>query len=120
MSLDFVLFGVDGASSPTRVINLAGGRFAKLQIGLVLAHDDTSTVPAGGGHGTATPPEGYGAMLQEGVVRDVITDTATGADDKDLVGAKGRKRIKDEILRGLKEHTDVKAEHLVFADLIVQ
>ena len=30
------------------LVNLADGRFAKLQIGLVLAHDDVSTVAAGG------------------------------------------------------------------------
>ena len=58
------------------LVNLADGRFAKLQVGLVLAHDDVSTVAAGG-HGAApTPPEGYGAMPQEGVVRDVVTDVA--------------------------------------------
>lgn len=103
------------------LVNLTDGRFAKLQIGLILAHDDTSTLPAGGGHGAApTPPDGYGPMLQEGVVRDVITDTLTGADDKDLISAKGRKRVKEAILKALKAHTDVKAEHVVFADLIVQ
>ena len=102
------------------LVNLAGGRFAKLQIGLVLAHDDTSTVAPGGGHGGATPPDGYGPMLQEGVVRDVITDVLTGVDDKDLVQAKGREHIKEAILKGVKKHTDVKAEHVVLADLIVQ
>ena len=63
------------------LVNLHEGRFAKLQVGLILAHDDTSTVAAGGGHGAApTPPEGYGAMSQEGVVRDVITDVLTDPD----------------------------------------
>jgi len=48
------------------LVNLHEGRFAKLQVGLILAHDDHSTAPAGGGHGAApTPPEGYGAMAQE-------------------------------------------------------
>ena len=37
------------------LINLADGRFAKMQIGLVLAHDDTSTVAAGG-HETRPRP----------------------------------------------------------------
>ena len=32
------------------LVNLADGRFAKMQVGLVLAHDDVSTVAAGG-HG---------------------------------------------------------------------
>ena len=104
------------------LVNLADGRFAKLQVGLILSHDDHSTEPAeGGGHGAApTPPEGYGAMHQEGVVRDVITDTLTDATDKDLIEKKGREHLKEDILKGLKKHTDVKAEHVIFSDLTVQ
>jgi flagellar FliL protein len=103
------------------LVNLHDGRFAKLQVGLVLAHDDTSTVPAGGGHGAApTPPEGYGAMAQEGVVRDVITDVLTDAHDKELIEAKGRHHLKEEILKDLKKHTDVKVEHVLFSDVTVQ
>jgi flagellar FliL protein len=103
------------------LVNLHDGRFAKLQVGLVLAHDDTSTVAAGGGHGAApTPPEGYGAMHQEGVVRDVITDVLTDAHDKELIEAKGRHHLKEEILKDLKKHTDVKVEHVLFSDVTVQ
>ena len=43
------------------LVNLADGRFAKLTVALVLDPHDTSTVPAGGGHGAAPkPPEGFG------------------------------------------------------------
>ena len=85
------------------LVNLHDGRFAKLQIGLILAHDDTSTVAAGG-HGAApTPPEGYGAMAQEGVVRDVITDVLTDAKDKELIEGEGRHHLKEEILKDLKK-----------------
>jgi flagellar basal body-associated protein FliL len=101
------------------LVNLADGRFAKMQIGLILAHDDTSTAAAGG-HEASTPPEGYGAMTQEGVVRDVITDTLTGAKDKDLIEKEGREHLKEEILKDLKKHTDVKVEHVLFSDLTVQ
>ena len=103
------------------LVNLHDGRFAKLQVGLVLAHDDVSTVPAGGGHGAApAPPEGYGAMAQEGVVRDVITDVLTDAHDKELIEGKGRHHLKEEILKDLKKHTDVKVEHVLFSDVTVQ
>ena len=103
------------------LVNLADGRFAKLQVGLILAHDDISTVAAAGGHGPAPkPPEGYGAMLQEGVVRDVITDTLTDATDKDLIEKKGREHLKEEILKDIKKHTDVKVEHVIFSDVTVQ
>jgi flagellar basal body-associated protein FliL len=102
------------------LVNLSDGRFAKVQVGLVLAHDDVSTVAAGG-HGAAPkPPEGYGAMGQEGVVRDVITDTLTDAKDKDLIEKNGREHLKEEILKDLKKHTDVKVEHVLFSDLTVQ
>jgi flagellar basal body-associated protein FliL len=101
------------------LVNLADGRFAKMQIGLILDHKDISTVPAGG-HGAATPPEGYGAMTQEGVVRDVITDVLTDAKDNELIEAKGREHLKEEILKDLKKHTDVLVEHVLFSDLTVQ
>jgi flagellar FliL protein len=100
------------------LVNLADGRFAKMQIGLVLAHDDTST--AAGGHETSTPPEGYGAMTQEGIVRDLITGVLTDAKDKDLIGESGRDHLKDEILKVLKKKTDVKVEEVLFSDLTVQ
>jgi flagellar basal body-associated protein FliL len=103
------------------LVNLADGRFAKLQVGLVLSPEDHSTEAAGGGHGAAaTPPEGYGAMLQEGVVRDVVTDTLTDATDKELIEKKGREHLKEDILKGIKKHTDVKAEHVIFSDVTVQ
>lgn len=101
------------------LVNLADGRFAKMQIGLVLAHDDTSTVAAGG-HEAATPPEGYGAMSQEGIVRDLITGVLTDAKDKDLIQESGREHLKEEILKVLKKKTDVKVEEVLFSDLTVQ
>ena len=101
------------------LVNLHEGRFAKLQVGLILAHDDVSTVPAGG-HGAATPPEGYGPMTQEGVVRDVITDVLTDAEDAELIESRGRNHLKEEILKDIKKHTDVKVEHVIFSDITVQ
>ncbi len=101
------------------LVNLADGRFAKMQIGLVLAHDDTSTVAAGG-HEASTPPEGYGAMAQEGIVRDLITGVLTDAKDKDLIEEHGREELKKEILKVLKKKTDVKVEEVLFSDLTVQ
>ena len=102
------------------LVNLHEGRFAKLQVGLILAHDDVSTVAAGGHGAAATPPEGYGAMTQEGVVRDVITDVLTDAEDSELIESKGRNHLKEEILKDIKKHTDVKVEHVIFSDITVQ
>jgi flagellar basal body-associated protein FliL len=102
------------------LVNLADGRFAKLTIALVLAHDDTSTAAAGGHEATAKPPEGFGAMTQEAVVRDVITDDLTDIKDNDLISRDGRVRVKEEILKDLKKHTDVKVEDVLFTDVTVQ
>ena len=62
------------------LINLADGRFAKMQIGLVLAHDDTSTAAAGG-HEAAAPPvvrgAGFGstrALLEDGIVAAAVVN----------------------------------------------
>src|ERR1700759_4826903 len=54
------------------LVNLADGRFAKLTVALVLDPKDTSAPAAAEGANTA--PEGFGAMKEEAVVRDIITN----------------------------------------------
>jgi hypothetical protein len=101
------------------LVNLKDGRYAKLTAALVLAHDDTSTAAASG-EGAATPPEGYGAMSQEAVVRAVITDDITNARDADLVDAKRRAALEQRILKDLHKKTDIKVEQVIFPDVTVQ
>ena len=100
------------------LVNLHDGRFAKLTAALVLSHDDTST--AAGGHEAATPPEGYGAMNQEAVVRAIITDDLTDVKASDVIDRQGREKLQEEILKDLKKHTDVKVEDVLFTDVTVQ
>jgi flagellar basal body-associated protein FliL len=101
------------------LVNLADGRFAKLTVALVLTHDDTSTAVAG--HGATTKvPDGFGAMNQEAVVRDVITDDLTDIKDADLINRDGRVKVKEQILKDLKKRTDVKVEDVLFTDVTVQ
>jgi flagellar basal body-associated protein FliL len=102
------------------LVNLADGRFAKLSVALVLNPKDHSTAAAGG-HGAApTPPEGYGAMAQEGIVRSIITDVVTDAEDRDLIGRKGRNELQEKVLEKIHETTDVHADKVVFTDVTVQ
>jgi flagellar basal body-associated protein FliL len=101
------------------LVNLHDGRFAKLTAALLLAHDDTSAVPAGG-HEAASPPEGYGAMSQEAVVRAIITDDLTDAPAAQVIDRKGREKLQEEILKDLKKKTDVKVEEVLFPDVTVQ
>jgi flagellar FliL protein len=103
------------------LMNLKDGRFAKLSVALVLNPKDHSTAAAGGGHGAApTPPEGYGAMAQEGVVRAIVTDSITNAEDAELINSKGREHLQHEILERIHHETDVHADEVLFTDVTVQ
>lgn len=101
------------------LVNLHDSRFAKVTVALVLAHDDTSTAPAGG-HEAASPPEGYGAMSQEAVVRAVVTDDLTDVKASDVIDREGREALQEKILKDLKKKTDVKVEEVLFPDITVQ
>jgi flagellar basal body-associated protein FliL len=102
------------------LVNLEGGHYAKLTAALVLAHDDTSTLPEGGEEAAAAPPEGFGAMAQEAVVRDVITDELTGASQSEIVDGRAREALKRDIVKQLGKKTDVKVEEVLFTDVTVQ
>jgi flagellar basal body-associated protein FliL len=102
------------------LVNLADGRFAKMSVALVLNPKDHSAAAAGGHEAAATPPEGYGAMAQEGVVRGIITDVVTDARDKDLISRNGRADLQKEILEKIHKQTDVHADEVVFTDVVVQ
>src|SRR3954451_2238403 len=101
------------------LVNLAEGRFAKLTVGLVLAEDDIAHLPAGG-HEAASPPEGYGDMAQEGIVRSIITSGLTDKPADDLTSEKKREELQKEIVKDIKKKTDVKIEEIFFSDLTVQ
>jgi flagellar basal body-associated protein FliL len=104
------------------LLNMADGRYAKLSVSLVLAHDDPGMAPAGGGHGAAAapPPEGYGPHPQEAAVRDVVTDTITNEPGDSLIEAERRERLKKKIKKAIKSHTDVHVEDVLFTDVAVQ
>jgi flagellar basal body-associated protein FliL len=101
------------------VLNLKDGRFVKLGVGLVVARDDPAL--AGGGHGSAsTPPEGYGALPQEALVRDIVTDHLTGTPADELIDREARHNLKEAIAKDLRKQTDVMVEHVLFTDVAVQ
>ena len=101
------------------LVNLADERYAKISAALLLHHDDHSTAAAGG-HGAPVPPEGYGPMAQEAVVRDIITDAITGQDASELEDSKKRDKLRHHLVERIHEETDVKAEDILFPDLTVQ
>src|SRR3954454_16219358 len=74
------------------LINLSDGRFVKLDVALVL---DPSSLPAAGGEGAASaPPEGYVALPQEAVVRDIVNNTVMDVSGSKLISKKGRVALK--------------------------
>ena len=98
------------------LLNLAGNHFVKLNVGLVLADGQVPSSSSGG----SPPPDGFGPLPQEAVVRDVITDTITDTRADQLVSRKGRNTLKAKILKSLRSRTDVKVNDVLFTDVAVQ
>jgi flagellar FliL protein len=102
------------------LVNLDDGRYAKLNVALVLHHGQPTAVEAGG-HGAAPrPPEGFGTLEQEAVIRDIVTDVLTNEDGDRLISSEGRERIKDEILTQIRRTTDVRTDDVLITDVAVQ
>lgn len=102
------------------LVNLEGGRFAKLGVALIIEHG-TAAPPAEGAHGApAEPVEGYGTLPQEALVRDIITDVLTDSEASDLTSRSGRHEVKDRIVKTIKKGTDVHIEDVLFTDVAVQ
>lgn len=105
------------------LVNLADGKFAKLNVGLVLKHHYLAEAVAeasGGGHGAPKVPEGYGTLPQEALVRDIVTDELTGATSEELIKQSKRAHLKEDLVKEIKSHTDVKVEEVILTDIAVQ
>lgn len=102
------------------LLNLSDGKYVSMGVALVLK-EGYSAVPAPAGkEAPAAPPEGYGTLPQEPVVRSIVTDTVTDAASAQLVSRKGREALKKRILRRIDKHTDVEAEDVLLTDVAVQ
>ena len=102
------------------LINLDQGKFAQLTVGLVLKEGKKPAGDAKPDKEAPKPPEGFGVMPQEAVVRDVITDELTGLPASRLVNEKTRVKIKETVVAALKKRTDVPVEEVLFTDVTVQ
>ena len=101
------------------LLNLAGDRYAKLSVALVLPHGEPIAAAHGGAE-AVKPPEGFGPLPQEAVVRALVTDTLTGAKADKLIDPEGRDGLKAKLLKKIHKHTDVHAEDVLFTDVAVQ
>jgi flagellar basal body-associated protein FliL len=98
------------------LINLSDGRYAKLNAALIFKEGYVPVVSKTAG----TPPDGYGTLPQEAVVRDIITDTLTDASARDLTNRKLREELKACVTKRLNANTDVKVDEVLFTDVAVQ
>jgi flagellar basal body-associated protein FliL len=102
------------------LLNLSDGKFAKLDVALEFAPGYTGA-PAGGADPAApAPPEGYGTLPEEPVVRAIVTDVITDATAHDLLTRKGRRALIAHIMHNIASKTDVKLSGLLFTDVTVQ
>jgi flagellar basal body-associated protein FliL len=100
------------------LINLSDGHFAKLDVALVLSKKAADEMASAKSEGT--PPDGFGKLEQEAVVRSVITDEVTDVPNKELVDRKGRKALRKKVLKALHQETDVEINDVLFTDVAVQ
>lgn len=96
------------------VVNLSGGNYAKLTVALVLAPGQST------GAGATPPAEGFGTLEEEPLVREIVTDTLTGAPSAALTSRQGRHNYEQKINQAIGSETDVKTHSVAFTDLVVQ
>ena len=97
------------------LLNLADGRYAKMTVALVLAPGQSAV-----GSSETPPPEGFGTLEQEPLVRQIVTDNLTGAPAGALTSRKQRHHFQVRIRKEVDKTTDVKVKGIVFTDLVVQ
>ena len=102
------------------LVNLSESRFAKLGVGLVLDPKDHSLAAAAHSKEAVKPPEGFGPLPQEAVIRDIITDILTDRDAGSLIDREGREKLKTKIVEAIHHDTDVHVEDVLFTDMAIQ
>jgi flagellar basal body-associated protein FliL len=102
------------------LVNLSEGRFAKLGVGLVLSEHDESLAAAAKNKEAVKPPEGFGPLPQEAVIRDIVTDVLTDRSAGSLINRAGREKLKKSIIETIDKRTDVRVTDVLFTDVAVQ
>jgi hypothetical protein len=99
------------------LLNLSAGRYAKIDVALLLApgqSDGAAKGSSSGGEGEA------GTLPEEPVVRAIVTNAITGRSSSALIEERGRLTIEKKILKEIAAKTDVEVEAVIFPDLTVQ
>ena len=91
------------------LLNLNGGRYAKVSVALVMPE-----APAVAEGATAPPLE------QEAAVRAVVTDRLTGLNASSLIQRGRRHELLKEIRKAIAHSTDEEVDEVLFTDITVQ
>lgn len=94
------------------LVNLAGGRYGKVSVALLIEGE--------GGGGAEAEGEGAAALPQDAAIRSIITDRLTGLDADELIRRKPRQKLLKEIAGELEENTDEHVKRVMFTDIAVQ
>jgi flagellar basal body-associated protein FliL len=84
------------------VVDLAGGRYARVTVGLEV------------------PPKLEEAFAESGVVRDVITRDLTNIEPEELLVRERRERLKLRLARDIRARTDVRLARVLLTDFTIQ
>lgn len=101
------------------VVNLADrgdtSHFAKVGIALRLSKLSESKLPAGGEGGTAAP-----RLEEEPEIQDIVNGVIASRTSAELLTARGRREVKEEIVRLVNARTDLKIVEVYYTSIAVQ
>jgi len=98
------------------LVNLADGRYGKIDVALLLApgQSNGATAEASGNSGAV------GTLPEEAMIRDIIVNILTNQNSSALTDAGQREKLKHQILLAITKQTDVKVSEVLFTDVAVQ
>jgi flagellar basal body-associated protein FliL len=99
------------------LVNLADGRYGKIDVALLLApgQSNGATAEAAGNSGSTV-----GTLPEEAMIRDLIVNILTNQNSSALIDATQREKLKHKILTAILSTTDVKVTGVLFTDVAVQ
>jgi len=95
------------------VLNLAGGRYAKVSVALLFENLPASAISTDSSNGNPPVP-------QEPAIRAVITDMLTGAPANELIDPTPRQALVKRLLKAIQASTDNTIDKVFLTDITVQ
>ena len=99
------------------LVNLADGRYGKIDVALLLAPGQSNGAAAEAASGNSGE---VGTLPEEAMIRDLIVNILTNQNSAALTDAGQREKLKHKILATILSTTDVKVSDVLFTDVAVQ